>query len=212
MLYSDSHFLTHGAETLSRANNPCWTCVRAATRQLRKYQEQFRKKQIKFAHRNVNKMGDQITGDYAVISDQFGRGGVHGARNLYTQKDLGTGKIDCVPTRKQDDACTTVAMMHILGHHPRRNYFSDNQRCLDNGARLCNMNPEKSLVGISQTNGIAGANTKTIISLTRKLLCQAGLPACWWTYAAPCFCFAQNVELDLNNESVYYETHGSHFP
>ena len=95
MVYSDSHFLTHGAETLSKINTPCWTCMRAATRQFRKYQEQFRKKQIKFAHRNVNKMGDQFTGDYAVISDQFGRGGVHGARNLYIQKDLGTGKIDC---------------------------------------------------------------------------------------------------------------------
>jgi len=74
------------------------------------------------------------------------------------------------------------------------------------------MNPEASLVGISQTNAIAEANNKTIISGTRKLLCQAGLPACWWTYAAPYFCFAKNIELDINNESVYYETHGSHFP
>ena len=48
-----------------------------------------------------------------MITDLNGRGGVHGARNLYTQKDLLTGKIDCVPTRKQDDKNTTIAMMHM---------------------------------------------------------------------------------------------------
>ena len=168
MLFADSHLMTHGSETLNKANTPCWVCTRAATRQHRKFQAQFRKKQKQFEHRKLNRMGDQITGDYAVISDQFGRGGVHGARHLYTQKDLGTGKIDCVPIQKQDDACTTAAMMHILEHHPRRNYFSDNQRCLINGARLCNMNPEASLAGISQTNAIAEANNKTIISGTRN--------------------------------------------
>ena len=129
-------------------------------------------------HRYANKVGDQITGDYAVITDQHGRGGVHGARNLYTQKDLLTEKIDCVPTKKQDDKSTTIAMMHILGDLPRRNYFSDNQTCLSNGARLCNMNPETSLVGVSQTNAIAEANNKTILSGGRNLLCHAGLPAC----------------------------------
>ena len=43
MVYSHSHFLAHGADTLTKATTPCWTCLRAATRQLRKYQEQFRK-------------------------------------------------------------------------------------------------------------------------------------------------------------------------
>ena len=49
-------------------------------------------KQKKLQHRYANKVGDQITGDYAVITDLNGRGGVHGARNLYTQKDLLTEK------------------------------------------------------------------------------------------------------------------------
>ena len=139
------------------------------------------------------------------MTDLIGRGGVHGARHLYTQVDVGLNRTDCVPTSKQDIPQTTAAMMHINGDHPRRNYYSDNQKCLNNGARFCNLNPEKSLVGISQTNAIAEANNKTIISGSRKLLCHAGLPACWWTYAAPCFSFYKNAMLDLNNESVYYE-------
>ena len=101
MRYADSHFLTHDANFLTKAIAPCWTCQLAATRQLRKYSERFRVKQEKFAHRNVNKVGDQDTGDYAVINDLYGRGGVHGARNLYTQKDALTGKFDCVLTKSQ---------------------------------------------------------------------------------------------------------------
>lgn len=212
MLYQDAHLLTHDADWWANLKEHCWTCRRAATRQSRKYQHQFSSVRAKLSHRKVTKIGDQIAGDYAVISDLCGRGEVHGARYLYTQKDLGIKKIDCVPTSKQDDKQTTEAMRHILGKHPRRNYFSDSQRCLHNGSRLCNLTPEKSLVGISGTNSIVEANNKTIISGTRKLLCQSGLPPCWWTYAAPCFCFHKNAVLDLNNEPVYYETHDHHFP
>ena len=130
---------------------------------------------------------------------------------LIYSKRSGIKKIDCVPTSKQDGKQTTEAMRHILGNHPRRSYYSDNQRCLSNGAKLCNLKPEFSLTGISQTNSIAEANNKTIISGTRKLLCNSGLPPCWWTYAAPCYCFLKNAMLDINNESVYYEADDNHF-
>ena len=159
-------------------------------------EEIFRKirtSQVKHAHRNLNKIGDQITGDYVTITDMFGRGGVHGGRHLYVQKELGADRIDAVPTSKQDNAQTTAAMMQILGSLPRRNYYSDNQLCLINGARANGMNTENSLQGVSQTNGVAETTNKTVVSGTRKLLCQAGLPACWWTYAAPCFCFQRNA-------------------
>ena len=179
MLYKDAHLLTHDASWLTNIKKPCWTCRRAATRQKRKYQFQFTPVREKMSHRKVTNIGDQITGDYAVMSDLCGRGGVHGARYLYTRKDIGIKKIDCVPTAKQDDKQTTEAMRHILGNHPRRSYYSDNQRCLSNGAKLCNLTPEFSLTGISQTNAIAEANNKTIISATRKPLCNSGLPPCW---------------------------------
>lgn len=53
---------------------------------------------------------------------------------------------------------------------------------------------------------------KTVIPGTRRLLCNSGLPACWWPYAGPCYCFLRNVMLDENNESSYYEQRGVHFP
>ena len=130
MLHETSHLLTHDADRLMSNKVPCWICTRAATRQQRKYSVKFRQNQKRYQHRNVNKSGDQMTGDYAVMSDLNGRGGVHGARNLYTHKDLGTGRIDAYPTSKQDDKQTLAAMMHIIGNLPRRSYYSDNQKCL----------------------------------------------------------------------------------
>ena len=87
VLYETSHLLTHDADRLTPNKTPCWICTRAATRQQRKYSKQFRTIQKRYQHRNVQDSGDQITGDYAVMSDLHGRGGVHGARNLYCQND-----------------------------------------------------------------------------------------------------------------------------
>ena len=140
------------------------------------------------------------------------RGGVHGAKHLYCQIDLATDDMDCIPISSQNDKQTTAAMRHMLGDHPRRNYYSDNAKPLQNGAKACNMVAECALVGISETNGIAESNNKTILTGARRLLCHAGLPACWWPYAAPCYCSLRNIMLDINNESSYYEKHGMHFP
>ena len=202
VLHETKHMLTHEADTLSGSvqrlkghPTPCLICTKAASRQKRKYSEKFRDNQVKYEHRNVTDVGDQQTGDYIVMTDPYGRGGVHGARNLYAHKDLITKRISGAPTSRQDDEQTYAAMKQILGNLPRRSYYSDNQRCLNSSARRCGMTVEYSLPGVSQTNAVAEANNKTILNGTRKVLCQAGLPAAWWTYAAPCFCFLKNVML-----------------
>ena len=71
------------------------------------------------------------------MTDVNGRGGVHGGRNLYCQKDLTYGTVGAVPTAKQDDEQTLAAFMHLLGDLPRRSYYSDNQKCLKHIARRC---------------------------------------------------------------------------
>ena len=40
MRYADSHVLTHEAKNLTNEQTPCWTCQKAATRQLRKYSDE----------------------------------------------------------------------------------------------------------------------------------------------------------------------------
>ena len=137
--HEDKHLLTHETNTPKGRKRPCDICTKAATRQKRKYSAKFRQNQNKFEHRNVKDVGDQQTGDYAVMSDLYGRGGVHGARNLYTHLDLVTGSVSAMPTSKQNDEQTLAAMRQIIGNLPRRSYYSDNQRCLNNAARKCGM-------------------------------------------------------------------------
>ena len=117
-----------------------------------------------------------------------------------------------VPTPAISDLETLKAMNHIYGDFPRNSYRSHNARPLMNAAILAGLTSEKSAPGVSQTNAQAETTNKTAISGTRRLLCNSGLPACWWPYAGPCFCFLRNALLDEHNECSYYEQHGSHFP
>jgi len=46
----------------------------------------------------------------------------------------------------------------------------------------------------------------------RTLLCGAGLPSCFWPWAAPCFCFLENTAIDPETgKSPWYNRHGEHF-
>ena len=70
-------------------------------------------------------------------------------------------------------------MNHIYGEHTRRCYNRDSARPLENAASMSGPRSEKSQPGVSQTNVLAESMNKIVISGTRRLLCNAGLPACW---------------------------------
>ena len=146
------------------------------------------------------------------MTDKMGHGGVHGAKDCYNHVDLRSENKYSIPVSAKDNMQTLKAFNQIFGDYPRGNYYSDNALCLAFAARSIGLKQELSLPGVSQTNGIAEVNNRVIIVSTRKLLAQAGLPACWWPYASPCYCFQHNALLDLENQSGYYEQHGSHFP
>ena len=83
-----------------------------------------------------------------------------------------------IPVSAMDNMQTLKAFNQIFGDYPRGNYYSDNALCLAYAARTIGLKQELSLPGVSQTNGIAEVNNRVIIASTRKLLAQAGLPAC----------------------------------
>ena len=49
------------------------------------------------------------------------------------------------------------------------------------------------MIGIE--NAMAERNVQDIVHASRKLLERAGMPACMWPYAAPCYCFNHNTEI-----------------
>ncbi len=209
VLHTTIHQLTHARDFLDTSRMPCWTCTKVGSRQKKKFQAQFRKAADKHPKRLIQKFGDLGTGDHVAMTDFHGRGGVQG--DVHS-----SGPAYQHPLRhtdvKKDDEQTLKAINHIYGNDPRRRYYSDNRRALRNAAEMAGMQHESCLPGIHQTNGIAESNNRSILSGTRRLLMQAGLPACWWPYAAPCFCFLESITLAEDQSCAYYERHGVHFP
>ncbi len=70
---------------------------------------------------------------------------------------------------------------------------------------------DKSQPGIPQTNALIERTNQTILTKTIVCLLEAGLPPCYWTFAAPCVCLNLNTEFE-NGESAYFLTHGEEFP
>ena len=64
-------------------------------------------------------------------------------------------------------------------------------------------NHNKNTPGISQTNSVAERQIRDISAGTRALLVQAGLPACYWCYAAPTYCFGTNTKYTPEQPSAY---------
>ena len=90
----------------------------------------------KHPRRKIRKFGDQGTGDHVTFTDYMGRGGVHGAKNAYVHYDLGAKGLYMIPTSAINDVQTLKAMNHIYGEHPRKCYYSDNSKPLENAATM----------------------------------------------------------------------------
>ncbi len=55
-----------------------------------------------------------------------------------------------------------------------------------------------------QNNSIIERTNQDVKYGTRALLAQAGLPACLWVYAAPCYCMLDNVcTVDSEGKSAW---------
>ncbi len=146
------------------------------------------------------------------MTDHSGNGGVHGSKELYTHLDLRTNIRYAIPTSKKDDEQTLRAIHQIYGNDPQRLYYSDNWKPLRNTAHLVGLQHEGCLPGVHETNCVAESDNRKILSGSRGLLMQVGLPACCWPYAAPCFCFLESITLSEDQSCSYYERHGTHFP
>ena len=65
--------------------------------------------------------------------------------------------------------------------------------------------------GMPQTNGLIESTNGDILAGTRALLVEAGLPACFWPWAATCYCHHENTTLDAAGSSPWHRRHGTHW-
>ena len=71
--------------------------------------------------------------------------------------------------------------------------YSDNAKEIINAVHHYHILCQHSQPGISKSNAVAERANRDVEAVTRTLLGQAGLPACFWPLAAPCASCLDNV-------------------
>ncbi len=66
--------------------------------------------------------------------------------------------------------------------------------------------------GCLKPNSLIERATQDFLQGTRTLLLQAGLPACFWSSAAPCYCLLDNISDKKESVSAWEQTYGEAFP
>ena len=130
--------------------------------------------------------------------------------------DLATGCLAAYPTKNKTAHETAKRLIHFRGKDKVKFFFSDKHASLlaaverlgeDQKAAIPH---ETSVPGIHETNAIAENKVKKVIAGTRVDLLQAGLPACFWPFAAEHYAFMVTV-MENEQQPAYFNRHGKYF-
>ena len=107
-----------------------------------------------------------------------------------------------VPSKSGNDAFT--ALQHFVGARTKvGEIYTDNSPELANAIKHLGWCHARNTPGISQTNSTIELQVQDILHGSRTLLVQAGLPACFWNYSAPHYCFGTNITQHGDRKSAY---------
>ena len=152
--------------------------------------------------------------DHAIMRDKHACPGIKGYNDLLCGVDIGTGLKYAFPVIDKSYPVTVKELRKIGGDgltrcHRFRSILSDNWRSFKAATEKLEAVWKPSQEGHHNSNAFAERNVQDIVHATRKLLDQAGLPACLWPLAAPCYCFNSNTEvLAENGSSRYFMRYG----
>ena len=197
---SVDHWLTHKPGLPKH----CEDCLRAKTRRMRRT--------AKKESRSPKKFGDLITCDHVLMKDWLGYKGVDGIPDLLNVFDLATRCKYAIPTDSADSLDTYTALNFVKGKSPVNTLYSDNWGAFKKAAKQLKFNWEPCQPGVHKSNAVIERCNEDIIYGLRTLLTQAGLPACFWPYAAPCYTHHENISVDEDTGvSPWSLRHGSEF-
>ena len=130
------------------------------------------------------KLSPSITCTYSGSSRAMGLGG---EKECLVIKDLFTGIIVACPLDGRAHMCVVESVKYLTGRRKIQQIYSDNAPEFINAARCMGIVHETSTPGVPRTNQL-------IIGGTVTSMVAAGTPPCYWSYAAPCWCFNYNTE------------------
>ena len=96
-----------------------------------------------------------------------------------------------------------------MGDRGVRKLYSDNSGEIGKALKELKIMPHNSQPGVPQTNAVIERLNQDILDGTRTSLVRAGLPACFWPFAAERYCLQENVHTGVDGGSPWCKTHVS---
>ena len=84
-------------------------------------------------------------------------------------------------------------MKHFIGLRQAKVMYSDNSGEIKKASKDLQILPQTSQPGMPANNAVAERTNQDILGGVRTNLEQAGLPACFWPYAAEHYCVMDNT-------------------
>jgi hypothetical protein len=138
--------------------------------------------------------GEQVTADHLIAESEKSQSFL-GHKDAVIVYDRATRWKDCYPVTTKSGDDVYASLNHFAGPDAViKQIWSDGSHELKYGIKHLGWNHPKSTPGISQTNSVAERQVRDVQAGTRALLVQAGLPACFWCFAAPHYCFGTNTK------------------
>ena len=191
-----AHLLTH------RYRNPyCQSCVRAKMKHFRTHRGAFK--------RVLKKWGDLITFDFADL-EWTNYMGVPDERELLVIRDRFTGVIQAFPLRGKSTDDIIPCLKRFMGSRKVMLAFSDQAPQFVKACRELKITLDTSVPGRKVTNSLAERNIQFLVTATTTCLLEAGLPACYWTFAVTCVSHLLNIE-ELEDGSAWQKMHKAKF-
>jgi hypothetical protein len=193
---SMAHKLTH------KPKNPyCKICDQAKTKEKSRIRGSFK--------RELSAWGDVITADH-LDSKRASMMGLSGEKEALVIKDVWSKLKHIVPVATKNAEDTEMAIREFVGDRPVKLFYSDASGEIKKACKLLRLVHERSQPGVPQNNAIIERTNQDIVTGTIASLVQAGLPPCFWSFAASCYCMLDNTDY-AKGPSPWALTHGEEF-
>ena len=186
------HLLTH------RPHNPyCDACNRGKMRDKKLFKGAFE------ARREPTAWLDLVTADHLVSRDGKMQG-LTGDRDAIVIKDLYTGIKNVIPVENKSQHSATKGLRYFVGDPTKvKRCYTDGSPELEAALEELSVLHEQSRPGKPQNNSKIERTNLDVLEGTRCALIQAGLPECFWPFAAPHYCFLENTSKIDHQGNVY---------
>ena len=189
---STIHLLTH------RPHNPyCDVCNMGKMRDRKLFKGAYA------ARRAPSAWLDLITTDHLVSQD--GRmQGLTGDRDAIVVKDLFTSVKTVIPVMNKSREAAVRGLRYFVGDPKRvKHCYTDGSHELGTALNEMSILHEQSRPGKPQNNSKIERTNLDVLEGTRCAMIQAGLPECFWPFAAPHYCFLENTSKIDHQGDVY---------